>query len=437
MYRKEVNEQSPLRILEGSIHGGLGAGNLGILAARAGVGKTACLVQIGLDDLMRERPVLHLALKQTVEHVQSWYDSLFEDLALRTDLAERERVHTIVLKHRMISAFGESELAPNKLAKTGEMLREHLGFKPAAILVDGHNWEARSAVENAAIVGAFKAYAEQVGAELWMTAQTHRRMTGEHPMRLPHPISSIAELVDVCLFLEPHEDVITVRLLKDHDNETPADTKLRLHADTLRLTAEGDEHGTPRMHASAYTLLSGGAKGSEACFGVLAERYGLTEETFTFSGRSVERTRGLIELTDAELKRGAVSEVYLQQHMHRTYPDTRLFRRMLQTIWHQVNTAGEVFTVGLILDDNTVKGGTGWAAMLGRHWNKPVHVFDQEKRQWFRWRHDGWVAEDAPIIRSRRFCGTGTRLLSEAGKQAIEALYERSFGPSPLHVVGS
>ena len=55
MYRKEVNERSPLRLLEKSIHGGLGPGNLGVVLARAGVGKTAFLVQLGLDDLLRER----------------------------------------------------------------------------------------------------------------------------------------------------------------------------------------------------------------------------------------------------------------------------------------------------------------------------------------------------------------------------------------------
>ena len=70
MYRKEVNAQSPLRILEKSIHGGLGAGNLGLVMARAGVGKTAFLVQVALDDLMRERSVLHVTLEQTVEHVR-------------------------------------------------------------------------------------------------------------------------------------------------------------------------------------------------------------------------------------------------------------------------------------------------------------------------------------------------------------------------------
>jgi len=41
MLRKELNERSPVRLLEASIHGGLGAGNIGVIIARHGVGKTA------------------------------------------------------------------------------------------------------------------------------------------------------------------------------------------------------------------------------------------------------------------------------------------------------------------------------------------------------------------------------------------------------------
>ena len=49
MHRKELNERSPLRVLEKSIHGGLGRGNLGVVIARHGVGKSAFLVGYGLD----------------------------------------------------------------------------------------------------------------------------------------------------------------------------------------------------------------------------------------------------------------------------------------------------------------------------------------------------------------------------------------------------
>ncbi|MCG8418070.1 MAG: hypothetical protein MJE77_09035 [Proteobacteria bacterium] len=439
MYRKEVNAQSPLRILDESIHGGLGKGNLGVVMARAGVGKTACLVQIGLDDLMRDRSVLHLALEQTVEHVHSWYDALFDDLVYRTGLDDPEQVRATIARKRLIYSFADHDLWPERLEKTVEMFKKHLDFQPSAILVDGYDWSNHSVAENAAMIGAFKAYAKMLGAELWMSAQTHRTGTGEHPDRVPPPCDPYFDLIDVVIFLEPHGDDVAVRLLKDHGDAEPHDTHLHLHPDKLRLVVENDEEHPRRTHedsaaqalrlpTSSYTLLSGAAEGAETQFGECAETWGLMELNFSFAGREVERSRGLVQLTEEELAEGDVSSVYLEAHMHRRYPDTPLFRKTLQSIWHQVNTAKQVFSVGTILPDNTVKGGTGWAVELARIWHKPVHVYDQDRKGWFIWQGDEWVAEDPPVIPVRRFTGTGTRDLSSDGREAIRSLFERSFG---------
>jgi hypothetical protein len=179
--------------------------------------------------------------------------------------------------------------------------------------------------------------------------------------------------------------------------------------------------------AAAYTLLSGGAKGSEAEFGRAAEAWGCGEITYSFAGRMPERTRGVVELTEAELALGAVDPVFIEARLRRTFPDAPLFRKMLASIWHQVHGADEVFAVGTIQDDHTVKGGTGWAPELARLWNKPVRVFDQERRGWFLWQDDGWIPDAAPRIAAHRFCGTGTRYLTDDGRAAIGALFQRSF----------
>lgn len=431
MYRKEVNEHSPIRILEQSIHGGLGKGNLGVVMARAGVGKTACLVQIGLDDLMRERPVLHVSLEHSVEHVQSWYDALFDDLAIQNDLDNEEAVRAMVTKLRVITSFADHDLWPERLEKTVEMFKQHLDFSPAAILVDGYDWAAHTVAENAAMIGAFKSYAKLLKAELWMTAQTHRRGTGEHPTKIPPPCDACESLIDVAIFLEPHGEDVAVRLLKDHDNDSAPEMHLHLHADTLRLFADEDTRNVPVMPTGAFTLLSGGAGGAESYFGECAEKWGLMELNFTFEGRKPKRTRGLVRLTKEELEQGAVSAIYVEAHMHRKYPQTEIFRKTLQSIWHHVSTAREVFAVGWILDDKTVKGGTGWAVELARVWHKPIWVFDQGKKVWHYWDDNDWVAcEEPPKITARRFAGTGTRDLDETGRTAIRELYERSFGPA-------
>jgi hypothetical protein len=83
--------------------------------------------------------------------------------------------------------------------------------------------------------------------------------------------------------------------------------------------------------------------------------------------------------------------------------------------------------VGQILDDNTVKGGTGWGAEFSKLCNKPLHVYDQEQGSWFKWSADSWKKEKQPKIKSKNFAGTGTRFLNPNGKKAIKELFEYSF----------
>lgn len=432
MYKKEVNEKSPLRILERSIHGGLGAGNLGVVMARAGVGKTAFLVQVGLDDLLREKDVLHVALGQTLEHAQSWYDGLFDDLARDTNLENRDEIKATISKRRVIQAYPEHTVSPEQLEKAVKLYTEHLKISPSVILIDRYLW-SEDVVQQAADIGAFKALARNLNAELWMSARTHRSTSGIHPTRIPEPCSTYDQLIDVAVFLEPHDNLVSVRILKDHDNPNVDETHLELEPDTLQLIPEDASKlvGPASMPPKAYTLLSGAANGAEAEFGHLAEAYGLLETNFSFSGRSVARTRGIVELNEIELKQGEVSTAYVEAQMHRQFPKTPQFRKMLQTIWHQVSTSGQVFVIGLIRDDKTVNGGTGWAAELAKHFGKPVHVYDQEKKGWFTWDGHDWQPEAQPKINRTRFTGTGTRFLSDDGRQAIRGLFEASFGPVP------
>ena len=187
---------------------------------------------------------------------------------------------------------------------------------------------------------------------------------------------------------------------------------------------EAHMHPLPR---DAFTLLSGGAEGAETAFGEEAERWGLREMTFSFPGRVPPRTRGLVELSEVELRQGFMSRAYVETQLGRRFPNTPDFNRLISTIWHQVATAGEVFIIGLLLPDGSVNGGTGWAAELGKHFNKPIHVFDQERGKWFRWAGHDWASAEPPRVRHARFTGTGTRYLNPDGHAAIRDLFTRSF----------
>ena len=184
------------------------------------------------------------------------------------------------------------------------------------------------------------------------------------------------------------------------------------------------------MKPADCILYSGAAPGAEAAFGAAAERKGIEEVNFTFEGHSDARRRGIRVLNHEELAHGDVSLSYVSKLMHRSYPDTPLFKKVLQTIYYQVNHGQEIYVVGKILPDDTVKGGTGWGAEFAKLCNKPLHVFDQARDGWFTWDERQWVARtgsDLPRIEHVHFTGTGTRTLTDGGKAAIAALFDRSF----------
>jgi hypothetical protein len=95
-----------------------------------------------------------------------------------------------------------------------------------------------------------------------------------------------------------------------------------------------------------------------------------------------------------------------------------------------VNNGQEIYVIGSIQADGTVRGGTGWGAEFAKLCNKPLYVFDQDRDAWFQWTGSAWTpatGSNAPVITHPHFTGTGTRTLRDNSRQAIEDLFDRSF----------
>ncbi len=425
MTHEQVSAQSPIHSLRQCISKKLDTGRLGVTMARAGTGKTAFLVQIGLNALLENCNVLHVTLGQNTKHVRSWYDTVLEDLIHRHDVEDPDTLRSTLPQHLIIQTYAENILTPECLQQAVNLYRNNLKFKADIILIDGFDWEGKPDYMIRSDLESFLSITKANGSELWMSAQTHRTGISQHPVKITPPCKSFEDLIDIAVFLEPEGRHISVRIIKDHNSTKPPATHLLINCDTLSLATDTEPPLT--LPASAYTLLSGGSSGAEAEFGECAENYGLHEINFSFDGHKTTRTRGIVNLSNDELELAHVSDKYIESLMHRTYPRTPLFQKVLQSIWHQVNTSSEVFMVGKIMEDKTVKGGTGWAAELAHHWHKPVYVYDQDLNKWFSWQDDDWVETTAPKISRSRFTGSGTRFLTDQGRKAIQSLFARSF----------
>ena len=241
MIREQLTARNPLRILEKFISGGLRAGGLGLVIAPAGVGKTAFLVQIGLDAIMREKNVLHIALGQNTDHVQAWYDALFDDMAGGRHSDEIEDLRNSSTRYRVLQTYADTAFSPQRLEQTVALFHNHINFKPDVIVIDGFDWACASPVRIAAAIGAFRSCAHRLGAQLWMSAQTHKTFAKAHPTAITPPCDAFEELIDVAIYLEPAGSSVCVRILKSNGYTNIPDPQLLIHCDTLSLAAADAE----------------------------------------------------------------------------------------------------------------------------------------------------------------------------------------------------
>jgi hypothetical protein len=230
MYRKELNERNPLRLFEHSLHGGLGRGNIGVVVARHGIGKTAFLVGIALDEAMRGRKTLHVSLDKTVDHIREFYDEIFMDLAHAAHLEDLSSERLEMERNRIIHTYIGRAFTIEKLRHSIDFLKENANFDPACLIIQGFNFERATLAE----VDAFRKIAVDFNVEMWMSAITHRGVSSdEHGV--PQPLAKFVSAVAVIVQMTDDSDGVRLSLLKDHDNPNIAKLTLALDPATMLL----------------------------------------------------------------------------------------------------------------------------------------------------------------------------------------------------------
>lgn len=229
MLKTELIQRSPIRVLEKSIHGGLKKGELGVFTARKGVGKTACLAHVALDDLLRGNNVLHISFADNPRHIETWYEHIFQEVASTYKLEHPSEIYEDILAHRLILHFQEKykELEPvrqNIQAVTGG---SH--FTPGVMIVDGFSfYEAEPH-----IFQEWKQLANEMNTEVWFSATIKPDDTEVDEEGIPSPVSRFKHYFAVIIFLSPMNDFVDLQLLKDRDSKNLEKLRLKLDPKTL------------------------------------------------------------------------------------------------------------------------------------------------------------------------------------------------------------
>lgn len=224
--RKFLNARSPLRLLEKGLHGGLGAGNIGVVLAGHGVGKTSFLVAVALDELLRGGRVLHVCLDHTVSHVRAHYDTVFEDLASSTHLEAAATVHAEIDQRRSIRVYPPNVMSVSRL-RDSVKLEAEAGARPSLLVLEGLDCESLEPDE----IADLKVLAGELAAEIWLSSPSQE----ERPAVAPTWLAKLEGSLGVVLTLEPAGDSIALRALKDHENPDVSALHVALDPRTLLL----------------------------------------------------------------------------------------------------------------------------------------------------------------------------------------------------------
>ena len=217
-------EVSPLKLLEDSTYKGLGKGNLGVLMARAGAGKTSCLIHIAFDKLFRGEKLVHVSLKDAPEKVTSYYSVILCDLVKLLSIENEYEVRSLLDKNRIILAYLKESFDLNRLRKNLRNLVKEIDFIPDALMVDGVDF----AETGRDLFEGFKKIADEFQVEIWFSALSHRHITDINERGIPFPCNSLDDLFSLIIQLYSTQSGVFLKLLKDHDSEAIPDVILRL-----------------------------------------------------------------------------------------------------------------------------------------------------------------------------------------------------------------
>ena len=224
--------RSPRTLLERDGHPGPGPGRLALVMARAGVGKTAFLVGIGLDAMLSDQKVLHITFDRTVDKVRDWYDDLLTEMLRRDKKVEHyPALQLQIERRRHIHTYQGTPFTMDRLRRALELIRDAMEFVPQVIILDRMSLEDLEP----AMVGELRRVAGEIGAELWMACRTHRDGPKAEPGHLPPPADRFEEHVDLAFRLDPQNAKVRLHVVKDRQEMVGRDLNVVLDPRSLLL----------------------------------------------------------------------------------------------------------------------------------------------------------------------------------------------------------
>lgn len=212
MGKEDLVSNNPLRALGLEKEDGAASHRVGLVMARAGLGKTAILVQIAMDSMLRDNKVLHVAIGEDLDKTSTWYVDILNLMNQEKKIDDFQQVIDEVMKNRMIMTFKENSFDTAKLEERMEDLAKQKIFKADCLVVDGYDF---AAVDGALALDELGDFMDRNGLKMiWFSAVSHRDDERVSANGVPAPCHEMDDVFDTVLLISPEDKDIKLKTLK-------------------------------------------------------------------------------------------------------------------------------------------------------------------------------------------------------------------------------
>ena len=231
---QELNKISPLRVFDDAINGGLGKGNLGVIVSRHGVGKTACLVHLATDKLLRGENVIHVSFSGNVEHVMNWYKEVFKEIAEVQSLDDAHNVYASILANRVVMNFSQTQISIEKVLSSLKSLIDQGSFAADTILFDGY----KLTVADEEDIVKIREFAKEMNLEVWFSVSPVNPDVVYDEYGVPNTLAKYYSYIDVLVGLRYQEaiDKVVMTVVRAHGKEVPKPMQVKLDPKTMLIS---------------------------------------------------------------------------------------------------------------------------------------------------------------------------------------------------------
>ncbi len=219
-------QKNPLRILK---LGKDSTSEMGLVMARAGLGKTALLVQIALDTILLGNRVIHVSVGASIDKTRAWYDDILRHILQEHSVTNPHELIDMIGRHRMIMTFKESAFDRARLEeRMNDLIMQDI-FKADCLVVDGIDFDSvdRATIEDV------RDFAEAMSLQVWFSATCHRGDERVSAAGVPAPCHEIDDLFDTVILIKPEDDKIRLNVVKNKGEVQNGDVGLDLDPTTM------------------------------------------------------------------------------------------------------------------------------------------------------------------------------------------------------------